>query len=381
MAFMHAQRQDALWRAVAGLLCGSKLWLAGLGRALPGACSAKHAIKAVDRLLGNQLLYAELKGVYAAIVGVVLRHTWTPVVLVDITEIRAGICAFTAALACDGRSIGIYAIVRSKKYVKTRQCQRRFLRGLRDVLPATVRPVLVTDAGFESPWFDEVEMMGWDYLGRVRKRTKFLFRDEWRTAPELHQQATNRARNLGTIAFPRCHPKERRVVLSKRRITKGRRRLTTKGTPGRRKNDARCKKSAHEPWLLATSLRCNPTQVVAIYATRMQIEESYRDTKNHRWGWALDQTRSRTNERLEILLLIAALAALVQLAVGCAGECEGLQRQFQANTERKRRVLSFFVLGRFLLQARNAHLVTRRLILLGLDELCVRIRDVADLVS
>lgn len=379
MAFMHEQRQSALWRAVFALVTGGRLWLTALGRARPGRCSAKHGIKALDRLLGNKWLWAELEQVYAALTALLLRHGWTPIVLVDITEVRAGVCAFTASLACDGRAVAIYALVRRKKYVRTRTCQRAFLRGLRAVLPAGVCPVLISDAGFESPWFDEVEAMGWHYLGRVRKRTKFRADGQWRSAPELHRLAGRRARNLGLLGFPRCHPKERRLVLSKQRQTKGRQRLTRSGHPGRRKNDERCRKSAHEPWLLATSLRCSPDQVVALYGTRMQIEETYRDTKNHRWGWALDQSRTRSNQRLEILLLIAALAGAVLLIAGCAAERAHLQYQFQANTVRTRRVISLFLLGQFVLHQDDGRLLTTQALHVGLRQLRRRIHDVARL--
>ena len=77
--------------------------------------------------------------------------------------------------------------------------------------------------------------------------------------------------------------------------------------PGRTHNDRRCEKSAKEPWLLATSMSANAQTVVDIYSFRMQIEQNYRDTKNHRWGWALDQRRSRSYERIEVLLLMRRL--------------------------------------------------------------------------
>ena len=89
----------------------------------------------------------------------------------------------------------------------------------------------------------------------------------------------------------------------------------------------------------------------------MQIEQNYRDTKNHRWGWRLDQSLSRSNARLEMLLLIAALAMLVVLAFGCFAEVNGLHKRFQANTHYRRRVLSFFTLGIFVLRDRHLALM------------------------
>jgi hypothetical protein len=89
---------------------------------------------------------------------------------------------------------------------------------------------------------------------------------------------------------------------------------------------------------------------VNIYAQRMQIEQNYRDTKNHRWGWRFDQTRSRSNERLEMLLLIGAIATFIVLGFGCLAEKLQLHRRFQANTVGHRRVLSLFTLGLFVVR-------------------------------
>src|SRR5690349_16489943 len=66
MAFMHRARWDAVWLVVQALIVGERLWLTGLGRARPGAARVKHAIKAVDRLVGNRRLFAERHRVYRA---------------------------------------------------------------------------------------------------------------------------------------------------------------------------------------------------------------------------------------------------------------------------------------------------------------------------
>ncbi|MET1080000.1 MAG: IS4 family transposase, partial [Pseudomonas sp.] len=56
---VHARRLTALMCTVAALLHGRRLTLTGLGRAMPGTAYPKHAIKRVDRLLGNPHLQAE----------------------------------------------------------------------------------------------------------------------------------------------------------------------------------------------------------------------------------------------------------------------------------------------------------------------------------
>ena len=67
--------------------------------------------------------------------------------------------------------------------------------------------------------------------------------------------------------------------------------------------------AALDPWLLATSMSDgDAASVVGIYARRMQIEETFRDTKNHRFGWSLGDVRLSTPQRTAVLLTLAALA-------------------------------------------------------------------------
>ncbi len=194
---------------------------------------------------------------------------------------------------------------------------------------------------------------------------------------DLHNRATKRAKNIKGLLFPKSCPKQRRLVLSQRRALKGRKRMTRLGTPGASTQDNKYRKSAREPWLLATNLTYCATQVVTIYGYRMQIEENYRDAKNHRWGWSLRHAQSRTNDRMEVLLVLAALANVVVQGVGTAGENDSLQFQFQANTIRKRRVLSLFLLGRFLLKTRYRYLLSSRQLRHGFQVIPLKIRDIA----
>ena len=38
------------------------------------------------------------------------------------------------------------------------------------LLPANVTPIIVADSGFRTPFFREVESLGWHWLGRIRNR-------------------------------------------------------------------------------------------------------------------------------------------------------------------------------------------------------------------
>ena len=94
----------------------------------------------------------------------------------------------------------------------------------------------------------------------------------------------------------------------------------------------------------------NAKQAMDLYATRMQIEQSFRDLKNPRHGFGLRYSRSTKPERVAILLLIAALATFAQWLAGLIAKAQEWTRLYQANTEKQRRTLSIVFVGRRVLQ-------------------------------
>ena len=116
---------------------------------------------------------------------------------------------------------------------------------------------------------------------------------------------------------------------------------------------------AREPWLLATSLspkQWTARRIVRVYEKRMQIEETFRDLKGHRWGYGLQYARSRSTQRLETLLLITTLATIATCVAGIAVKAKGWAHHFQANTVKHRAVLSVFFLGRRVLKSTRLRL-------------------------
>ena len=77
----------------------------------------------------------------------------------------------------------------------------------------------------------------------------------------------------------------------------------------------------------------------------MQIEEGFRDLKSSKYGFSFEEAFSKKIKRIEILLLIAMLAALMAWLIEYIGEEKKLQYQFQANSIKSHRVLSLFYLG------------------------------------
>lgn len=194
---IHRRRQDAVWRAVEGLLLGGKLWLTALGRALPGSTSDKHRIKAADRLLGNRALHRELPRLYIALAHHLLKRTKSPVIAIDWTGLASRHYLLSAQLCCEGRSIPVYERVYPKKKKGNPSAEREFLHELAAILPVQCKPIIITDAGFRSPWFVQVRALGWDFIGRIRNRTHAYLDGSWVEVRSLHQRATARPRALG----------------------------------------------------------------------------------------------------------------------------------------------------------------------------------------
>jgi hypothetical protein len=133
------------------------------------------------------------------------------------------------------------------------------------------------------------------------------------------------------------------------------------------------------PWLLATSLPHKPgieRRIKQLYATRMQIEETLRDGKSHRFGFGLRYARSGSLHRIQILLLLVALASLVLWLVGLAGRARNLARHLQANTVSDRLVLSTPFVGRLLLLRRIADFPSS-----ALDQSLAQLRGLVSLAS
>jgi len=91
------------------------------------------------------------------------------------------------------------------------------------------------------------------------------------------------------------------------------------GERARSKHSKNNAEKEREPWLLASSLNINSKltkQVKRIYATRMQIEETFRDVKSARFGLGFELNGTYKTKRLQILLLIVMRGFICSMAFG-----------------------------------------------------------------
>lgn len=77
----------------------------------------------------------------------------------------------------------------------------------------------------------------------------------------------------------------------------------------------------------------------------MQIEEGVRDVKSEYFGFGLNLHRSRCAKRIDILLLIAALANYLVFLLGLQAWLAGYEQRFQSNSIEYKRALSRWRLG------------------------------------
>jgi hypothetical protein len=363
-AWIHAVRARAIAFAVVALLHHGRLSLTRLGRAGLGPVSAKHRITRIDRLLGNRHLECEVDTFARWLAEIYLRESPQPTILVDWTPLYRPFYALTAAVPRDGRALLIAWSVHHERRVGAAGIQRAFLKKLQRIVPAGCRPVIVTDAGFHTPWFKAVQSNGWDYVGRVRGNVHYSTDGEsWRPIADVHHRARLHPIDLGNHLVSKGKTRTDRLVIVRGRRKPGpkKKRSKTKHRPGPQAKRAqrseltltqqqnKHRRSANEPWVLSTSLSCSAELVVAVYRRRMLIEETYRHFKSPRFGWGFEHVRTNNPRRLNVLLLLVALAIAFTNEVGRRAEQLGLQREYQANTVRDRRVLSTLTLGQYVL--------------------------------
>ena len=346
---MHKARRRALTVTVMAALEGQSLTVTHLGRAIRSEAKEKHCIKRADRLLSNRYLQAEHFHIYSSITRWLVGSQKRPVIVVDWSDMDECKRHFLlrASIPLQGRSLTLYEEVHTIKTKEKPKTHLAFLRKLHTMVPAQCYPIIVSDAGFRTPWFKQVRSFGWDWVGRVRNRDWTELAGRWMACKSLYAGATPTPRSLGEVRLTKRHAMSCRLLLYREK-PKGRIHLTRFGERARSSRSRKHARAQREPWLLATSLADGAglaRKVVKIYRLRMQIEEAFRDLKSTRFGLSLELHLAYQVQRLQVLLLIATLALLVAWLIGKATELTGQHRQYQANTVKNRTVLSTIFIG------------------------------------
>ena len=341
---MHAKRVQSLGDAVTGVIHAAAVSIHAIGHGLAQATggSGKHAIKQVDRLLSNAGL--DLARVFAQWVPFVLGPRKEVVVAFDWTDFD-GDDQTTIALnlvTSHGRATPLLWKTVRKSELKDRRNDHEdaLLELFESVLPDAVKVTLLADRGFgDQKRYELLRLLGFDYVVRFRGIIRVEAPDgEARPAADW-VPAGGRPRLIRNAAVTADRCPVPAVVCVKARGMK-------------------------DAWLLASS-RSDLTgaAIVKLYGRRFTIEESFRDTKNLRFGLGLSTVHTKSTARRDRLLLLCALAEALLTLLGAAAEACGLDRTQKANTV-THRTYSLFRQGLYWYGAiPNMHRVDLRLLM------------------
>lgn len=378
---IHAKRRQSL-ALLAQAGHANELTLVGMGRNLPATTGIRHRIKRCDRLLGNRKLSVELPSIYAALALRLIAPNSQPAIIIDWSDLLKDQSAhmLRAAVMVQGRAMLLYEEIHPQKDYAAPKVHRQFLHRLASILPTMCRPVIVTDAGFRSTWFQMVSKLDWGWIGRIRNRDMVCpssGEHPWQGCKTLYSKANKHAKDLGSFSYVRSNPITCRLVLVKRR-PKGRHRITVVGKSARSRSSLTSAASQSEPWLLAVSpslAELTAAKIVALYSGRMQIEQTFRDLKNPRWGLALSNTQTRCLKRLAVLLIIGALAIFALWLIGLAARAAGYRIEY-GSKKKAPHTLSVISLARSWLREKAcSHALTQHQTRWALADLCSQVRN------
>ncbi|ACG75309.1 transposase IS4 family protein [Anaeromyxobacter sp. K] len=317
---LHAKRVASLAGAAVGVLEGAALGIHAIGNSLAVAegLKSKHAVKQVDRMLSNEGIPVwRLFGSWVpCVVGdrleIVVALDWT-----DFDEDDQSTIALSM-ITSHGRATPLLwkTVMKSELKGWRNEHEDVLLERFREVLPEGVKVTVLADRGFGDQALYELlkDQLGFGFIVRFRGVVK-VTSAEGETRPAKDWVPSN----------------GRTLRLRSARVTKSRREIGA----------VVCVKAKgmKEAWHLATSHGDKPgSEIVALYARRFTIEESFRDQKNLRFGMGLSETRIADPARRDRLLLVSAVAIALLTILGAAGEALGLDKWLKTNTVKRRTI-------------------------------------------
>jgi Transposase DDE domain len=324
---LHPKQVDSLAHAVVGAIHADAASITAIGRAAARIreVSEKHSIKQVDRMLANSKVDAT--AVMQHVIPTLISGRSRIVVAVDWTEFASnGHSTVAVSMITDhGRATPLMWLTVASKRLKKRRSQfeDRVLWRLRLAVPEHVRVTVLADRGFADTglFWTLQEKMGFDYVIRFKAGT-FVESSDGDARPAGDWVPSNgQAKRLDQPLMTRKRRRVPAVVCVKRAGMK-------------------------EAWCLVTSLADGTAEeIVHLYSRRFDIEHTFRDQKDWRFGLALDHMTLGTPDRRDRMLLVLALATMFSVIVGAAGERIGLDRTLRANTETRKRTHSLLRQG------------------------------------
>lgn len=326
---------------VAATLSAMRLSLAGIGREMVKSDdgAAKHAIKRVYRFCRNPAI-EPVEIMPAAMTRLLRRYLkrcgkrpdrWPVLVSLDWTKVR-GYHVLMAAIVVEGRALPLcWESYADKVQGKSQNAlEEAMLLQLQSALPPQVRIVVLADRGFGRASLIEVcQRLQLGYLIRIKAKVH-VKTARWSGRLDLYPVKRGMCRGFKNASY------RSDSVVTTNLVVRWKRGLPPK-TDG--------------PWYLATSLplgsKARNLALSELYKLRFDIEELFRDAKNEHLGWSLGKTQISTADRLDRLILIAALAYVLLVAAGLW--CRDHLDPRKWCTNRRKRELSAFAIARVML--------------------------------
>jgi hypothetical protein len=299
-----------------------RLSVTAMGRALRGLTSPKHSIKRFDRFLSNTRF--DDRSAQESLLRAVVGGRPRVLIAVDWTKYREW-PALVASVVHRGRGIPVlWSVMDGRKLYKSQNAfEHGFFKWLRSALPEGTRAIVLLDRGFKRvELVKQLSRLGLDFV--IRTGGKVQVR-----SPQYEGPVEGLVRRRGQVADVRD------AALRQER-------------PVRVRVVGLWERGQREPWLLMTSLTQEPVAELArMYGKRFRIEETFRDEKDARFGLYLGHVKVTRADRLERLMLIAALVHFLAMLIGAEARRRGLDRGFRANTVRDKATHSDFTLGMY----------------------------------
>ena len=317
---LHAKRIRSLADGTLGILHAGALGIHAIGRGLAAArgLNDKHAVKQVDRLLGNAGI--DPWALFAAWILHVVGDQKEVFINLDWTEFEADDHSMIVASiqTGHGRSVPLawLTVVRSQLGNQRNDHEDRLLVRIRACIPEDVHVVIVADRGFaDSKLYTFLkDELRFDYIIRFRA-VIHVTTDAGETRPAKGWLSANGRMRVFRNASVTC---DRRPVATV---------VCVKA------------KDMKDAWCIASSLRgVAGAEIVRRYGKRFSIEEMFRDVKDLRFGMGMGWTKIGTPERRDRMFLMAALAQGLLTLLGEAGERTGLDRMLKTNTSKERQL-------------------------------------------
>jgi hypothetical protein len=354
---IYETRLDAIIDVAEALQRSNDLSLTRMGRNLKGTCNLKSKIKKVDRLEGNKHLHQELSNLYEGLSSYVmslLSQVKSIPVVVDLCFVKddAGIQLLSAEVTTKGRTVPLYREVFEEGNLKKRA--RDFLQGVSRCIPKGREVVVIMDAGFFEDWLREIEGLNWYWISRVRqgKSLKLKEKADWISVKDFIEEVGSGTKNYEEVLLTKKHKRGCRLITTTQKTIGSKRKKTASVEKNRKVGNGIYVRSAKEPWILATNMpkEYEAFEVIKLYKKRMQIEESFRDMKSHQYGLGGRLIRTNNVERWGVKMLLAAIVQIVNWVIGIIGHQQGMQKYFQANTVKDKKVFSNFTLGKLIIE-------------------------------